>query len=217
MKITVRSILAIAMLTCLSLLAACSQPQRAQSPLPEVSVGVAAFFQPTRTVELMAGYIPENQGLIDPESLLRIDTNLRTALGQTARSFTFFNPLTMDQEKSKGVAEHLHRRSALSFWAEVGRREGVDLLIVPTIVDWNERRGGDAGVTHPAGVIVDIFLIDCRGDGNLLQRSHFNEKQASLANNLLNVGTFFKRGGRWITAEQLTQEAIEKAIQEFGL
>ncbi len=218
MKIIFRSILAVAALMCLSLLAACSQPQRAQqAPLPELSVGVVPFFQPTSTIELMAGYIPDDQGHIDPESLLRIDTNLRTALDKTGRSYKYLDAVGYKEGKEVGMAMRQNRRSALSFWAEIGKREGVDLLIVPTVVDWHERQGGEAGVTTSAAVTIDIFLIDCRGEGNLLQRAYYSEKQTGLANNLLNIGTFFKRGAKWVTAEQLTQEAIEKAIQEFGL
>ena len=218
MKIIFRSVLAIAALICLSMLAACSQPQRGgQAPLPELSVGVASFYQPTSMVELMAGYIPDDQGPIDPESLLRIDADLRSALSKTSRSYKYLDPISFSEGREVGMNMRQNRRSALNFWAEIGKREGVDLLIVPTVVDWHERQGGEAGVTTSAAVTIDIFLIDCRADGNLLQRAFYNEKQTGLTSNLLNIGTFFKRGGKWVTAEQLTQEAIEKAIQEFGL
>jgi len=217
MKITLRSFPMLVALLSLSLLAACSQPQRAQAPLPELSVGVACFSQPTSMVQLMAGYIPEPQGMIDGESLLRLDTNLRTELAKTKRTYRYLDPVTFSEGREVGLAVRQDRRSALAFWAEMGKREGVDLLIVPTVVDWNERQGSEAGVTTSAAVTIDMFLVDCRGSGNLLQRSFYSEKQTGLSDNLMNIGTFFKRGGKWITAEQLTQEAIEKAIQEFGL
>ena len=93
----------------------------------------------------------------------------------------------------------------------------MDLLIVPMVIDWHEREGSNAGVTTSAAITTDIFLIDTRGQGNLLQRSFYREKQTGLASNLLNITTFAKRGARWVTAEELAQEAMQKALQEFGL
>lgn len=217
MKNASRIILMLTTLLCLGMLGACSQPYKAHAPLPELSIGVASFSQPTHVLELMAGYIPEDQGLIKPDDLLRIDADLRTALGKTKRPYVYLDPVPETKMQKAGRSERPGHSSALQFWVNVGKQAGVDLLIVPMVVDWHEREGSNAGVTTSAAVTVDFFLIDTRGEGNLLQRSFFSEKQASLSNNLMNIGTFVKRGGKWITAEQLTQEGIDKAIVEFGL
>ena len=202
----------------LGLLTACASPiHKAQTPLPELSIGVASFFQPTSDLELMAGYIPDKQGKIDHSALLRLDTDFRTALAQTSRSYRYLDPIPLREEQKAGRSERPGRSSALAHWLHIGKKAGVDLLIVPMVIDWHEREGGDAGVTTSAAVTTDMFLIDTRGQGNLLQRSFYREKQIGLANNILNITTFVKRGGRWVTAEELAQEAMQKAIQEFGL
>jgi len=40
----------------------------------------------------------------------------------------------------------------------------------------------------------------------------FDEEQQALTQNLFDIGKFFKRGGRWITAEKLSEEGIEKGL-----
>ena len=217
MKTAFRTLLMLGTLLGLLLLAACSQPHKAQTQLPELSIGVASFSQPTHDLELMAGYIPENQGIIPPDASMRIDTALRTALSETKRSYKYLDPIPLAQEQKGGRSERPGQSTALSHWVSIGQKAGVDLLIVPMVIDWHERQGSGGGVTISAAVTIDMFLVDVRGKGNLLQRSFYSEKQTGLSNNLLELGTFVKRGGKWVTADQLTQEAIQKAIQEFGL
>ena len=218
MKNAFRTTLLLGTLLALGLLAACaSQPHRAQTPLPELSVGVASFSQPTNDLELMAGYIPDNQGIIGPDAVIKLDTDLRAELAKTPRVYKYLDPIPLQQEQKAGRSDRPGRSSALNYWVNVGKKAGVDLLIVPMVVDWHERQGSGAGVTISAAVTLDFFLIDVRGQGNLLQRSFYREKQTGLSNNFLEIGTFVKRGGKWVTAEELSLEAIQKAVQEFGL
>lgn len=201
---------------CLLLLSACQSTTQAPAvPLPDLLVGVASFTQPTRTVELLAGYVPIAQNTVQQETLYSLDTKLREMLGSTKRSYVFLthpkNEALQASQDSQG------RRSALSMWVQEAKAAGVDILLVPQVVDWRERVGGAGGVVTPAAVMVDFFLIDARGEGALLQRSHFAEEQSSLSSNLLSMGSFFKRKGQWVSAEELSMEGMARAIQEFGL
>jgi hypothetical protein len=208
--------MALPVLCLASLLGACSQAQRAYAPLPELTVGVACFSQPGSVTELMAGYIPDNQGIAGPETLAVLDTQLRSSLGATPRSYVYLDPVPSALARG-GFRSSRPGNNALQYWTHIGKEAGVDLLIVPMLIDWHEREGGEAGVTKSAEVTTDMFLIDVRAAGNLLQRSYYSEKQTGLSNNLLDIGTFITRGGKWVTGEQLVQEAIDKAIVEFGL
>ena len=63
---------------------------------------------------------------------------------------------------------------------------------------------------------VEFFLINV-ANGSIMTRSVFEEKQEGLVDNLMNVGTFFKRRGQWVTAEELTEDGMRKAVKDMGL
>jgi hypothetical protein len=211
MRIFARIVLLVAAACGIFLLPGCQPEKRPAAPLPDLRIGIAPFTQPTSTLDLLAGYIAEDQGKISPESLISLDDVFADILRTTKRAYTFI--------KSEGVV--LKRKNgdstAFDHWVNVAKANNVDLLIVPMVIDWHQRDGGEMGVRDPAEVKIDFFLFDARDSGQLLQRSHFSEKQKDLASNMLNVNTFIKRGGKWLTAEELTREAMLKAAREFGL
>lgn len=190
-------------------LVACQEKPRGPAPLPELSIGVTQFTQPVKTTELMAGYIPEDQTAVSLEQLHKLDTLFAQTLKEGSRRPYVFIPTDAMTLKS-------YKGPALEYWLELGQAAGVDLLIVPQVVNYIERIGGDMGVTRAASVMLDFFLIDVREEV-LVYRYPFNEEQVGLATNLLEIGTFFSRGGKWLTAGELSQEGMTNVIKEFGL
>ncbi len=193
------------------LLSACAVPAQNPTPPSSQSIGVAGFTQPKTTADMLAGYMPENVKPINPEIFPQLDTLFMTELGQNTQRSYVSAKLAKDCQNGRQVKEN-----ALSYWAEVGRCMGVDLLVVPQLVFWQERDGGSAGVERPAGVTADFFLIDVK-QISLISRSRYDEVQKDLSANLMNTGKFFQRGGKWVTAYELAQEAMRKAIKDFRL
>ena len=196
------------------LFAGCQKAQRGPAPLPQLKIGKAQFTQPTTTVDLMAGYIPEDQHKAGPEVLIQLDDAFASELQQnTKRSYT----LVLTGTEGVDTATYKPGQSpALLYWTELGKRNQVDLLVVPQVLDFVPREGGEFGVTKPAHVVIDFFLIDVR-EGTLVARYRFDEEQIGLAYNLLDINQFFSRGGKWLTATELSREGMRKAIKEFGL
>jgi len=200
-------------------------------PLPDLVIGVAPFTQPIQVADLLAGYIPEQQYRVDAATLAALDEQFAAVLAGTGREYRFLSRAVAEEPMTVDVRG---RRGALITWINRARLAGVDLLIVPQLIDWRERDGGPTGVISPAAVMTDIFLIDARepveGPSSedsgaeedrrgsaLLQRSHYAEEQQALAENLFSVGAFFKRKGQWVTASELAGEAMNRAVEEFGL
>ena len=180
----------------------------------EFRVGVAWFTQPSTTSELIAGQLPNHQGKITPGLLSDLDSTLARALSQESNR----QYVTLSAPASMPKVRH-HESGApqgLQTWLEIGKKADVDLLFVPQIISWQERDGGEAGVATSASIKVEFYLIDIART-RLLKRSVFEEQQIGLSDNLLTVDKFFKRKGRWVSATELTQEGISKAIKEFGL
>lgn len=198
-------------------LVGCTTPKQPPMPVGSLKLGVANFTQPLYASDMLAGYAPENVPHIEAKVLNEMDGLLASVL--TSKSKNSFKSKESAQHCARTVREQGGRsnnQAALRTWSAIGRCMGVDLLVVPQLYEWRERDGSSYGVTAPAKIVMDIFVLDVRNEA-LISRSRFDETQSGLANNLLDAGKFFKRGGKWISARDMAQEGMEKAVKELGL
>ena len=110
------------------------------------------------------------------------------------------------------------RQAAFAYWVKVGECMTADYILVPQILFWQDLRGmqkADYNI-QPASVIIDLYLIDVNNK-RIVRRFHFDETQQPLSENVLNAGTFFKRGGKWVKAMDLADEALDNGLMELGL
>ena len=213
-KIILFALLALASL---SLLACQNRTQQAHKPttIPlEFRIGVAWFTQPDSTRELIIGQLPDHQGRINPSLLPDLDmTFARTLAQESSRQYVSLTrpdtPLSMHFQETGSP-------QGANIWMQVAKKADLDMLIVPQIINWHEREGSQAGVARAASIKVEFYLFDVARN-RLLKRSVFEEEQVGLSDNLLTMGKFFSRKGRWVSASELTQEGMIKAIREFGL
>jgi hypothetical protein len=199
---------------------ACSRRPRSTADVPRTlsqsyAISVAPFTQPINSSQLITGHIPENQGRIADEQLPSLDRQFQTVLTtDTKRQYKFINTITLPKDLTKFHSSE--QPQALPLWLAYGKKEGAQLLLVPQVLDWNEREGSNAGVTQAAHVRVEFFLINI-ATGSVVERSVYEVQQEGLVDNLLNVGSFIKRRGQWVTAEQLCVEGMHKAVKDMGL
>ncbi|MDR2050320.1 MAG: hypothetical protein LBQ63_00890 [Deltaproteobacteria bacterium] len=203
----------LAALCLFQLQAACSPQPVSLIPGGTPRIGVAPFTQPLVVSDLLAGYIPENIAKIDAAVFPRLDRDFAVILSRIEdRDF-------ISREQAAVCSASIPKNAALpalDYWTLVGECMEADLLVVPQIIHWQERKGGDFGVEEPASVVMDIFLLDARLKA-LIARSRYDEKQRPLLENLLELDKFIERRGRWVGAGQLAQEGMFKAVKEFGL
>ena len=202
-------------LCCLCLLAGCQKaPEQQRLIMPDLVVAVAPFTQPTQTTELLSGFIPEDQKKISEQTLAQLDDLFHGKLDRSKHPYVFLSDADIGGDMAR---DERGRRSALVTWAKRARAAGADMIIVPQIITLQERVGGKAGVVTAAAVNEDFYLIDARDPATLVMRSHFAEEQKPLASDLTRIGAFFRRGGSWITAQELAAEGMDKAVEKFGL
>ena len=207
--------LMVALAFSLSALGCARKAQHEPRPLAQgLRVGIAPFTQPHSTGDLIMGRLPEAQGTVVAGVLAQLDTTFSALLTKTAtRPVTILPPMSDPKKAQIHAAENA---SALPRWVAYGKQHRLDLLVVPMVLDWHQRQGSAAGVTDSAAVHVEFYLIDVHS-GGLQNRSITKEKQVGLSDNLLTMPQFFKRHASWVTAEELTQEAMAKAIKDLGL
>jgi hypothetical protein len=91
----------------------------------------------------------------------------------------------------------------------VAERFGADALLVGRVHRFRERRGEAAGALGPASVGFEVTLFAAPG-GAKLWRALFDETQAPLLSNVLNVTRYPGGGTRWLTAEELSRWGAEE-------
>jgi hypothetical protein len=81
------------------------------------------------------------------------------------------------------------------------------------IYRFEERKGGNFAVEKPAGVGFHMHVIE---NDSIKHIFVFDEDQRPLSENVLNIGKFFRRGGKWVTVDVLSQEGIEKGLNSLA-
>lgn len=200
------------------ILGGCAKKQTATAPLPKPqgSLAVAGFTNPKFTWELLAGYLPDEGEGVEPKVLARLDQQLVDTL--RAHNVADFVPPSVTRQCQEIVVfeQGKTRASALRYWLSVGQCVPADLLLVPQLLDWEDRTEDKLGYKTPASVVMDLFLIDVKNE-QVLARYHFDETQQALSNNLLDAGKFFSRKGKWISGFELAGEGLEQGLTELGL
>jgi hypothetical protein len=97
---------------------------------------------------------------------------------------------------------------------KIGEMVYADAVIVGRMQRYRERIGDEWGAKSPASVAFVLDLIDVRR-GDVIWTARFDETQKALSENIFALGQIGQRGIRWLSAEQLTQEGVRKAVGEL--
>jgi hypothetical protein len=90
----------------------------------------------------------------------------------------------------------------------------VDFIFVGVLFRFVERIGSSIGVEKPASVGFDVHLIRMR-DEKMVWIGKFDETQQPLSENLLKMGSFVRRKGSWLTAEELSSVGLDEMFKRF--
>lgn len=101
--------------------------------------------------------------------------------------------------------------SERALWAEAGRALRADAVLVGHLYRYKPRQGNDYSAESPASVAFDLHLLAAT-DGRLLWSRSVDETQQSLSENLLSMGAFFQRRGRWVTADELALVGLGRIL-----
>ncbi|EPR31449.1 lipoprotein [Alkalidesulfovibrio alkalitolerans DSM 16529] len=181
------------------------------------TLAVAGFSNPRHEWELLAGCDPSMCNIVDPEILMRLNLVMEEELRNQGRTFVERQIVRRCQETVEFVETGgSNQAQALNYWIRVGECVGTDYLLLPQLMYFRDREGGEWGVNKPSSVIMYVYLLDV-GNKGVARRFVFDETQEALSANLLEAGKFFERGGKWISADEMATEAIKAAIRRLGL
>jgi hypothetical protein len=91
-----------------------------------------------------------------------------------------------------------------------------DAALIGYLYRWKDREGSDYAIKYPASVFFDLYLVS-PDDGSILWKGRFNKTQRSLNENLLDIRTFLKGKGKWMTADDLAVLGLDDLVNELFL
>ena len=97
---------------------------------------------------------------------------------------------------------------------QIGQMVYADAVMIGRVSRYRERVGDEWGAKSPASVAFVLDLIDVRR-GDVIWSAHFDETQKSLSENIFAIGDIGQRGVRWLSADQLMQEGVKKALAQL--
>lgn len=97
-----------------------------------------------------------------------------------------------------------------------GRMLESEIVAVGFIYRYRDRVGKEYSVEEPASVAYDLHILDT-ASGHILWSGHVDETQKPLSDNILNLGHFLKRKGRWVTAQEMAFSALTDQVGSLVL
>ena len=128
---------------------------------------------------------------------------------------TLIPPGTAEGVRSRILAGEL-QISERGLLVGTGKELRADAVINGTIYRFQQRMGTSLSVDKPASVAFGIHLIRV-ADSRLIWVGHFDETQQSLSENLFKLASFIKRGGGWLTVEELATFGLRETMATFPL
>jgi hypothetical protein len=114
----------------------------------------------------------------------------------------------------EGVTGALFKADLLTVLKKVGSELEADGIILGYVYRFKERKGYPYSAEKPASVAFEIHLIRV-SDGAIVWKGIFDKTQASLMENILQIASFIKEGGKWVTAKELAAEGMDEVLKDF--
>lgn len=89
-----------------------------------------------------------------------------------------------------------------------------NVIMTGYVWEFRERVGGSRAASSPASVGFTLVLIET-ANGRLLWKGRHVEKQKTLSENILGAKTFFDRGGKWLTVDELARYGVSEILKSY--
>jgi len=98
---------------------------------------------------------------------------------------------------------------------ELAARLGADATLTATVARYDERQGGDYGVSEPASVSIQLLVVGA-GQKQPEWKANYATTQEPLAYNLWNFWGFVQGGARWLTVNELARIGVDEAVRRLA-
>jgi hypothetical protein len=120
------------------------------------------------------------------------------------KTLTIYEALTKDQAAD----------SPRSLAIRLGKELRAAHIVAGTVWRYRERTGTARASASPASVAFVVYIINVADGRRLWKGTHF-ETQKPLSQSIFEVRTFFKRGARWLTVDELARYGIDEIVEQL--
>ena len=189
-----------------------SNAAEAAEPKPELAI--LPFFVQRGEGPSRGEVCPLCRGLHQSGSILPGAQNTMTRLlyekMETQGTFAIFPLERVEEALSRSDVKPFFEKPD-SAAVRLGKELNADFVFLGYLFRFEQRIGSAMGVEKPASVGFDLHLVRVK-DGNVAWTGKFDETQRPLSDNLLKIGSFFRRGAKWLTAEELASAGLGETL-----
>ena len=127
---------------------------------------------------------------------------------------SFSNWQIVSESEVREVGETVPDSNDAARLKTIGELVYADAVVVGRIQRFRERVGAEWGIKSPASVAFVLELVDVKR-GDIVWSARFDETQQSPAENILVLGDIGQRGVKWLSAEQLAENGVRKAVAQL--
>lgn len=128
------------------------------------------------------------------------------------------NFVRIPSDRAEGVFQRVKAASfkepAGNVLRQVGEELGADAVVAGYVFCYQERVGYTYAAEQPASAVFSFHLLNV-GEGNIVWSGTFDKTQESLMGNVLDVRTFFRGGGKWVTVRELSAQGVRELMTTF--
>lgn len=153
-------------------------------------------------------------GRIGSDAPATLDTLLRDKLARDPKYVFVSRQRTERIWRTSELETMPGRDSERRFFQEVRSLTDAEAVLLGEVYAYEDRKGTAYGAEAPAYVAFDLLLLRLES-GAVLWRGVFSRRQKDLAQNVFDLGDFFKAGGRWLTAADLAALGLDKVMETY--
>ncbi len=154
-------------------------------------------------------------GEVEPEAPEMLTAHLLDLVNDT-EDFAVIAPDQIRGIQSRILRDNQSLLTERDLVIQTGLAVNADAVLMGRIYRFINRRGTDLASDRPASVAFDLFLLKVP-EGSLIWYKKFDETQIALSENIYKFNSFMKRGGRWVTAQQMAQAALDDIMEGFPI
>lgn len=120
----------------------------------------------------------------------------------------------VSESEAREASQSITNASEAARVRQLGEAVYADAVLVGRMRRYRERVGDEWGAKSPASVSFVLDLVDVRR-GDVIWSANYDETQKSLSENIFAIGNIGERGVRWLTADQLAQDGVKRAVGQL--